>query len=220
MNTFLNHVEARILGSLIEKEKTTPDYYPLTLNALTNACNQKSNRNPIVSFDETAVVRALESLQQKGLTEKIIKADSRVPKYQHSFGSRLDVTLRETAVLCELMLRGPQTTGELRGRADRMYKFRDIHEVEEILSGLMQRTPPLVIKLPRQAGQKERRFAHLLSGEPVIGEMEKIVPDEAATIQVKSENQRIQKLEEELAILRREFEFLKNEFSHLKAQFE
>lgn len=220
MNITLNEVEARVLGCLIEKEKTTPDYYPLTLNALTNACNQKSNRNPLVSLEETAVVRGLESLQQKGLTEKIIKADSRVPKYQHLFGSRLDVTPREAAVLCELMLRGPQTVGEIRGRADRMYKFRDIHEVEEIVTGLMEREPPFVIKLPRQAGQKERRFAHLLSGEPEIQETEKRVSDEVATIQVRSENQRIQKLEEGLAVLRKEFDNLKKAFNNLKSQFE
>jgi uncharacterized protein YceH (UPF0502 family) len=220
MNMILNEVEARVIGCLIEKEKTTPDYYPLTLNALTNACNQKSNRNPVVSFEETSVVRGLESLQQKGLTEKIIKADSRVPKYRHLFGSGLDVTPREAAVLCELMLRGPQTTGEIRGRADRLYKFRDIHEVEEILTGLMEREPPFVIKLPRQAGQKERRFAHLLSGEPEIQETEKSVSEEAATIQVRSENQRIQILEEELAMLRKEFDNLKNEFNDLKSQFE
>ena len=220
MNIVLTDVEARVLGCLIEKEKTTPDYYPLTLNALTNACNQKSNRNPVVSFEETAVVRGLESLQQKGLTEKIIKADSRVPKYQHLFGSRLDVTPRETAVLCELMLRGPQTTGELRGRADRIYKFADIHEVEEILTGLIKRDPPFVIKLPRQPGQKERRFAHLLSGTPEVSEAAQTVSDEAATIKVRSENQRIQKLEEELAMLRTEFDILKSQFNDLKSQLE
>lgn len=220
MDILLNDVEARVLGCLFEKEETTPDYYPLSLNALTNACNQKSNRNPVVSFEETTVVRALERLQQKGLTEKIIKADSRVPKYRHHFVSRLDVTPGEAAVLCELMLRGPQTTGELRGRADRMHKFSNIYEVEGILSGLVERTPPLVIKLPRQAGQKERRYMHLLSGEPEMQEPDHSVPDEAASIQVRNENQRIQKLEEELAILRKEFDTLKNQFNDLKAQLE
>jgi uncharacterized protein YceH (UPF0502 family) len=220
MNILLNDVEIRVLGCLIEKEKTTPDYYPLTLNALTHACNQKSNRNPVVSFEETDVVRALESLKQEGLAEKIFKADSRVPKYQHLFGSRLEVAPREAALLCELMLRGPQTTGELRGRADRMYTFTDIHEVEEILTGLMEREPALVTKLPRQAGQKERRYAHLLSGKPEIRETEKSVPDEAASTQVRSENRRIQELEEELAALRKEFDALKNEFTDFKSQLE
>jgi uncharacterized protein YceH (UPF0502 family) len=220
MNIILNDVEVRVLACLIEKEKTTPDYYPLTLNALTHACNQKSNRNPVVSFEETDIVMRLESLNQKGLTEKIIKADSRVPKYRHLFDTRLDVAPRESALMCELMLRGPQTTGELRGRADRMYQFRDIHEVEEILTGLMEREVPLVTKLPRQAGQKERRYAHLLSGEPEIQEAEKSVPDEAASIQVQSENQRIQKLEEDLSRLRKEFDVLKNEFNDLKSQLE
>jgi uncharacterized protein YceH (UPF0502 family) len=220
MNIILNDVEVRVLACLIEKEKTTPDYYPLTLNALTHACNQKSNRNPVVSFEETDIVMRLESLNQKGLTEKIIKADSRVPKYQHLFDTRLDVAPREAALMCELMLRGPQTTGELRGHADRMYQFRDIHEVEEILTGLMEREVPLVTKLPRQAGRKERRYAHLLSGEPEIQEAEKSVPDEAASIQVQSENQRIQKLEEDLSRLRKEFDVLKNEFNDLKSQLE
>jgi len=220
MNILLNDIEARILGCLIEKEKTTPDYYPLTLNALTNACNQKSNRNPVVSFEETTVVRALDGLQQKGLTEKIIKADSRVPKYQHLFGSTLNVSDRETALLCELMLRGPQTAGELRGRADRMHSFHDIHEVEETLSSLVKRDPPLVTQLPRQSGQKERRFAHLLGGAPEIQEQEKPVPDEAATVQVRNENERILRLEQELADLRREFSALTNSFNELKSQFE
>lgn len=220
MNILLNAVEVRVLACLIEKEKTTPDYYPLTLNALAHACNQKSNRNPVVSFEEADIVRGLESLKQKGLSEKIIKADSRVPKYQHLFGTRLDVAPREAALMCELMLRGPQTTGELRGRADRMYELRDIHEVEEILTGLMEREVPLVTKLPRQAGQKERRYAHLLSGAPEIQDAEKSVPDEAASIQVRSENQRIQKLEEDLSQLRKEFDILKNEFNNLKSQLE
>ena len=220
MDILLNDVEARIIGCLIEKGITTPDYYPLTLNALTNACNQKSNRNPVVSFEETTVVRGLEGLQQKGLTEKVIKADSRVPKYQHSFGDRLNFAPREVAVLCVLMLRGPQTTGEIRGRTERMYQFTNINEVDEVLTGLMEREPPFVIKIPRQSGQKEQRFAHLLSGEPEIREIERALSDEAATVQVQAENDRIQKLEEELASLRSEFDTLRQAFIELKSQFD
>jgi uncharacterized protein YceH (UPF0502 family) len=220
MDILLNDVEARILGCLIEKGITTPDYYPLTLNALTNACNQKSNRNPVVSFEETTVVRGLEDLQQKGLTEKVIKADSRVPKYQHSFGNSLDLSPREVAVLCVLMLRGPQTTGEIRGRTERMYQFTNINEVDEVLTGLMEREHPFAIKLPRQTGQKEQRFAHMLSGEPEIREPERAVSDETAALQVRTENERIQKLEEELATLRSEFDSLRQEFIDLKSQFD
>jgi uncharacterized protein YceH (UPF0502 family) len=220
MDILLNDVEGRIIGCLIEKGITTPDYYPLTLNTLTNACNQKSNRNPVVSFEETTVVRGLESLQQQGLTEKIIKADSRVPKYRHSLDERLDLSPRELAVLCVLMLRGPQTVGEIRGRTERMYKFAHINEVDEVLTGLMERDRPLAVKLVRQTGQKEQRFAHLLSGEPEVRETERSVSEEAAAVQVRAENERIQKLEEELAALRSEFDTLRQAFMELKSQFD
>jgi uncharacterized protein YceH (UPF0502 family) len=216
----LSNIEVRILGCLIEKEMTTPDYYPLTLNALTNACNQKSNRNPVVSYEETSVVRGLESLQEKGLSEKIYKADSRVPKYRHLFKEKLKLSRSTVAVMCVLMLRGPQTIGEIRGRSERMHKFNDLNEVEEILNELMNKEQPMVIRLPRQAGRKENRFMHLLSGEPEIQEPEISVPEEAATKQVRTENDRIAKLENELAALRREFDDLKKEFTDLKSQFE
>jgi len=220
MNILLNEIEARVLGCLIEKAFTTPDYYPLTLNALTNACNQKSNRNPVMSLEETTVVRGLDDLRKKGLSEKVIKADSRVPKYQHLFMSELDLSHSQTAVLCELMLRGPQTKGEIRSRADRMFRFQDLNEVEEILSGLMERDEPMVTLLPRMAGQKERRFMHLFSGEPEIREQDKSLVDESATIQVKAENERIRKLEDELVMLRNEFDEFKKAFTDLKSQFE
>jgi uncharacterized protein YceH (UPF0502 family) len=216
----LSNTEVRILGCLIEKEMTTPDYYPLTLNALTNACNQKSNRNPVVSYEETSVVRGLESLQEKGLSEKIYKADSRVPKYRHLFKEKLKLSRSTVAVMCVLMLRGPQTIGEIRGRSERMHKFNDLNEVEEVLNELMNKEQPMVIRLPRQAGRKENRFMHFLSGEPEIQEPEISVPEEAATKQVRAENDRIAKLENELAALRREFDDLKKEFTDLKSQFE
>jgi uncharacterized protein YceH (UPF0502 family) len=216
----LSNTEVRILGCLIEKEMTTPDYYPLTLNALTNACNQKSNRNPVVSYEETSVVRGLESLQEKGLSEKIYKADSRVPKYRHLFKEKLKLSRSTVAVMCVLMLRGPQTIGEIRGRSERMHKFNDLNEVEEVLNELMNKEQPMVIRLPRQAGRKENRFMHLLSGEPDIQEPEISVPEETATKQVRAENERIAKLENELAALRREFDDLKKEFTDLKSQLE
>jgi uncharacterized protein YceH (UPF0502 family) len=220
MDILLSDIEVRILGCLIEKETTTPDYYPLTLNALTNACNQKSSRYPVVSFEDTTVVRGLDSLREKGLAEKILKADSSVPKYQHSFPEKFSLSDDYVAVLCELMLRGPQTVGEIRNRAGRMYKFEDLQEVEEILKSLMEKEPPMVVKLPRQIGRKESRFMHLFSGEPEITEAEPDVPEEAATVRVRAENERIEKLEQELSALRGEFDALKKEFADLKSQFE
>ncbi len=220
MDILLNDIEVRILGCLIEKGITTPDYYPLTLNALTNACNQKSNRSPVVSYEDTTVVRGLDSLRDKGLVEKIYKADSRVPKYQHSFPQKFNISSDYVVVLCELMLRGPQTVGEIRNRADRMYNFEGLQEVEEILNRLMEKEPPLAVKLPRQAGRKEPRFAHLLSGGPEIMEEEPAVSEETATIRVRAENERIAKLEDEIKAIRREFDKLKEEFISLKSQFE
>lgn len=220
MGIILNSIELRVLGSLIEKGLTTPDYYPMTLNALTNACNQKSNRYPVVSFDETAVVRGLDSLQDKGLTEKIHKADSRVPKYRHSFDSKSDLSQREIAVLCVMMLRGPQTMGELRSRCERMYKFEDLQEVEKVLGGLMDREQPMVVKMPRRAGRKESRYMHMMAGKPVIDNMEKLLPEEPAAIQVRSENERIARLEEELLALRKDFDDFRDEYKSFKSQFD
>lgn len=220
MDITLSDIEARILGCLIEKQITTPDYYPLTLNSLTSACNQKSNRSPVVSFEETTVVRGLDSLRQKGLAEKILKADSRVPKYQHTLHERFTLSNGAVAVLCELLVRGPQTVGELRTRADRMYSFDGLTEVEETLDMLMKREEPLVTKLPRQAGRKEPRFMHLLSGEPSAEELEPAIPEEKAAVLVRAENERIARLEEDLAALRRELDALSTEFRALKAQLE
>lgn len=219
MDIVLSDVEARILGCLIEKKITTPDYYPLTLKALTNACNQKSNRDPVVSYEETTVVRGLTSLQNKGLIEKIYKADSRVPKYRHIFNEKLGLSREKVAVMCVLMLRGPQTGGEVRGRSERLYKFNGLNEVEEVLNGLMSSEEPMVVKMPRQAGRKERRYMHLLSGAPEIKELDVSVPEEAATQQVRAENERIEKLEDEVSGLRKDFNELKNEFINLKSQF-
>jgi uncharacterized protein YceH (UPF0502 family) len=165
----LDHVEVRILGCLIEKDITTPEYYPLTLNALVNACNQKSNRDPVVSWDEDVVAEGIDTLHDKKLVARLTGGSNRVPKYSHRLQETLNLGRREVAILCELMLRGPQTAGELRDRAGRMHRFSDTDEVLSSLNRL-QEFPggELVTQLPRQAGQKEARFAHLLSGEPDI----------------------------------------------------
>src|SRR5579859_7943717 len=162
MDLLLNAAEARVLGSLIEKEITTPDYYPLSLNALLNACNQKSNREPVMELDEDAVRQALHGLQNQRLAGPARGADSRVTKYEHWLGEAFNFSRAETALLCVLLLRGPQTPGELRGRTERMHRFDEISEVLAGLQRLMERTPPLAAVLPRQPGTKESRYAHLL----------------------------------------------------------
>jgi hypothetical protein len=165
MNIILNDVETRVLGSLVEKDVTTPDYYPLSLNALVNACNQKNNRDPVMHLEEDAVQEALSALQDKRLAGPTSSADSRVTKYEHRLQEAFNFTRGETAVLCVLLLRGPQTPGELRGRTERMHRFEDLTEVQSTLQRLMQRDPPLVRVLPRQPGTKESRYKHLLGGE-------------------------------------------------------
>ena len=157
VDMLLNEVEVRVLGSLIEKDITTPDYYPLSLNALVNACNQKSNRDPVMTLDEDAVRDALSSLQEKRLAGPASGADSRVTKYEHRLQEVFNFDRREMAVLCALLLRGPQTPGELRGRTERMYKFEALEDVQSTLQKLMQREPPLAKILPRQPGTKEAR---------------------------------------------------------------
>src|SRR3954467_4278676 len=161
----LTPIETRVLGALIEKDITTPDYYPLSLNALVNACNQKSNREPIMNLDEEAVRHALYSLQVKGFAGPAGGADSRVNKYERRLQEVLNLNRRETAVLCVLLLRGPQTPGELRGRTERLHRFEDLDEVQAPLQRLIEHDPPLAAMLPRQPGTKESRYAHLLSGK-------------------------------------------------------
>ncbi|HLJ50582.1 MAG TPA: YceH family protein [Bryobacteraceae bacterium] len=202
-------VEARVLGSLIEKETTTPEYYPLSLNALVNACNQKSNRDPAVSFDEDTVADALERLRHKGLVLIITGAGSRVAKYGHRLAEKLNLGRRESAILCELLVRGPQTAGELRNRADRMHKFDDLEEVELVL----ERMSELVTKLPRRPGEKEQRYAHLLAGQPQVDAVE-----EHAVAAPRAD--RIGALEAEVAKLQEEIEELKRQFGDFRRQFE
>ena len=166
MDNPLADVDVRILGSLIEKELSTPDYYPLSLNALTNACNQTSNRDPIVHYDEDTVARAIEGLRKRSLVRVVQQSGSRVSKYRHLVNETLGLVSRQTAVLCVLMLRGPQTVGELRTRTERLVRFESLEEVETVLEQLMSRAPsPIAVRLPRQPGQKELRYAHQRAGE-------------------------------------------------------
>src|SRR5688572_9937680 len=161
----LTEAEARVLGSLVEKQLTTPEYYPLTLNALTAACNQKSNRDPVVSYDETTITGAVDSLRDKNLVYLFYGSNSRAVKYKHMVPSVYDLDEAGVAIIAVLLLRGPQTLGELRERTGRLHEFSGVGEVQETLDGLSRRDDPLVVKLERQPGQKEARFAHLLSGE-------------------------------------------------------
>ena len=214
MDFVLDPVEARVLGSLMEKEVTTPEYYPMSLNALVNACNQKSNRDPAVAYDDDTVSDAIERLKPKGLALTITGAGSRVAKYAHRLSEKLNLGRREAAILCELMLRGPQTSGELRNRADRMHKFDDIEEVETVLD----RMGELVTKLPRRLGEKEQRFAHMLSGEPQVGPGEPVVAHGAPAAAPRFD--RVSALESEVAELRGELQELKRQFAEFRKQFE
>lgn len=219
MTIQLNQDEVRVLGCFIEKEMTTPEYYPLTLNALTTACNQKSNRDPVVAFDETTVVRALDRLRHLGLAMQAGDG-GRVPRYKHALSVKLYLEPEELAVLAELMLRGPQTLGELRARADRMHALKSLEEVEIILKHLAERKEPLVMQLPRQPGRKECRYAQLLAGVPEISGEPAAPTVEAATLRVRAENERLAALEAEVAALRAELESLKGLMDEFKAQFE
>lgn len=217
MNLPINEVEVRILGSLIEKELTTPEYYPLTLNSLTNACNQKSNRDPVMALEESDIVRGLDRLRSKGFA-RLSGAGGRVPKYCHSLGEKFAPP--ELAVLAELLLRGPQTLGELRSHSDRMASIADIAAVEEVIKDLEQFEQQLVVLLPRQPGQKEQRYAHLLSGEPQTAVVERQPPPEAARVRVMAENERLAELEVEIAATKEEVAALRRMMEEFKAQFE
>jgi uncharacterized protein YceH (UPF0502 family) len=214
----INATEARILGSLVEKQLTTPEYYPLTLNALVNACNQKNNREPVTSFDEATVTNALENLRDRNLVYVYYGSTSRVPKYKHMLPSVYELEPAEVGVVAVMLLRGPQTLGELRTRTERMHGFDNLGEIQETLDGLMRRDDPIVTKLPVLAGQKEARFGHLLSGEIDVEAFAAAHPTRAA--QTESSNERIAKLEAEVGELRSEVESLKTIFDEFKRQFE
>jgi uncharacterized protein len=216
----LKEIEVRVLGSLIEKDITTPDYYPLSLNALVNACNQKNNRDPVMTLDESAVRDALSSLQEKRLAGPAGGADSRVTKYEHRLQEVFNFDRREIALICVLLLRGPQTPGELRGRAERMYRFEILDDVQSALQRLMERQPPLVAVLSRQPGTKESRYTHLFSGEyiPQAATTPNRSTSELSGIDNDYE-QRIAGLEAAVASLKSEVEELRRLFSEFTGQF-
>jgi uncharacterized protein YceH (UPF0502 family) len=214
MPTILTDIETRVLGSLIEKQVTTPEYYPLTLNALTLACNQKNNRYPVTSYTENQVSDAVETLREKNLAYVFYGSTSRVPKYKHVVPEVMHLSHAEVAVMCVLMLRGAQTLGEIRGNASRLHEFSSLEEVEQTLNGLITRDEALVARLPRQPGQKEGRFAHLLSGEinlEALAESERVA---AAAPPRRSS------LEEKIEALTAEVEKLKEQFEQFRKQFE
>ncbi|MGD2063631.1 MAG: YceH family protein [Nitrospirota bacterium] len=221
MDIQLNPIEARVLGALIEKAVTTPEYYPLTLNGLTAACNQKSNRDPVMALEEKEVVRALDRLRDKGLAVQKTLADARVPKYGHTIEHVIELSPAELAALCVLLLRGPQTPGEVRGRTGRLHEFHGLAEVEATLDGLASRLEgPLVIKMPRQPGRREHRYAHLLCGEVELDEAPVTLPPEPATRAVRADDERIATLEQEVATLREAVAELQRRFAEFARQFE
>ena len=218
MELNLTEIEARVLGALVEKEITTPDYYPLSLNALVNACNQKSNRHPVMTLDEDAVRTALDGLNRRGLAGTASGADSRVTKFEHRLQEAFNFSRPETAVLCVLLLRGAQTPGELRGRGERLYGFEDLDSVHSALQRLMDRQPPLVKVLPRQPGTKESRYAHLLSGDVEAWEVEPAA--QPASTFVSPDSERIARLESEVAALKEEIAALKQQVADFQKKFE
>lgn len=216
MSLQLSSTEVRVLGVLVEKDITTPDYYPLSLNALVNACNQKNNRDPVMDLEEDTVRQALESLQSKRMAGAAGGADSRVTKYEHRLQEVFNFNRSEIALLCVLLLRGPQTLGELRGRTERMYHFDSLDDVQSGLQRLMQREPPLAAVFPRQPGTKESRYMHLFAGDVETAAAETISRDESTP----AGTSKIARLESEIASLRDEINDLKHQFAEFRRQFE
>jgi uncharacterized protein len=210
----LDPVSVRVLGSLVEKESTTPDNYPLTLNALVGACNQTSNRDPVLALDDATVAQAIAELSRRSLVREVYRSDSRAKRYRHLMAETMKLHAAESAVLCVLMLRGAQTTGEIRTRTGRLFEFRDLAHVDVTLQALMTLTEPLVAQLPRRPGQKEVRYAHLLSGEP------QPEATEAAVAADPVESDRITPLEQEVASLRAEVTSLREQFEEFRRQFQ
>jgi uncharacterized protein YceH (UPF0502 family) len=218
VNILLNEMEARVLGALLEKEITTPDYYPLSLNSLVNACNQKSNRDPVMNVDEDSVRDALRTLQDNSLARSVSAVDSRVTKYEHRLQEAFNFDRREAALFCELLLRGPQTTGELRMRAERMHPFDDLSEAQSALLRLMNREPPLVKVFARQPGTKESRYIHLLSGD-----VKRVSSTDGREVPAAPEGEKMDgfsRLSSEMAELRRDVADLKQQFAAFRKQFE
>ena len=224
MGIQLTEIEVRTLGSLIEKDITTPDYYPLSLNALVNACNQKNNRDPVMTLDEDAVRQALSGLQEKRLAGPAGGADSRVPKYEHRLQEVFNFDRREVAVLCVLLLRGAQTPGEVRSRTERMHHFEALDEVQSTLQRLIEREPPLAVMLARQPGTKEARYDHLLADHARAAPSTAQAAAESSMLPGSSSSshdaERLSQLESAIAELRREVAELKQQVAQFRKQFE
>jgi uncharacterized protein YceH (UPF0502 family) len=218
MLTVLSEIEVRVLGSLVEKQVTTPEYYPLTINALMLACNQKNNRNPVTSYSENQVAQAVENLRELNLAYVFYGSTSRVPKYKHVMPEVLHLGPAQLALMCVLLLRGSQTVGELRERASRLYEFSSLEEVEETLNSLISREPETLVKrLPRQSGQKETRFAHMLAGEPPV---ETAAEEQSPRRTASRETDRLSSIQEDVAALKTQMEELRLQFENFKKQFE
>ena len=212
----LTDVEIRVIGALLEKEVTTPDNYPLSLNTLMNACNQTSNREPVVDYDEDTVSRTVEALRKRNLVRAVQQSGSRVMKYRHMMADTMGLEARQAAAMCVLMLRGPQTVGEIKTRTERLADFRSLEDVETTLNELIERQAgALVVRLPRRPGQKELRYAHLLAGDVVVD-----APDVVAPARATPQADRITVLEEGLEELRREVEELRSQLDQFRRQFE
>ncbi len=219
MDQYLTDADVRILGALIEKQVTTPDNYPLSLNALLAACNQSSNRHPVVAYDEDTVLAAVQRLRRASLVRAIQRSDSRVTKYEHIATDTLDLSSNELGLMCVLLLRGPNTIGELRTRTERLAKFESLADVEATLNALIEREKdPLVGRLPRRAGQKEVRYAHLLSGEVAADRID--VHDTAAPLTRQESEDRIAALEQSIADLRSEISDMRQQLQEFRKQFE
>lgn len=214
MLPLLDDIEARVTGALIEKERTTPEYYPLSLNALTNACNQKNNRDPIVAYDEPTVTAALDRLRAKNIAITMTGTGIRVPKFKQNLTGLLNLSPTEIPVVAVLLLRGPQTAGEVRSRTAPMHQFQNLAEVDEVIAALSGRSPdPLVVQLPRRPGQKEVRFMHLLSGPPAAG-------TDGDSPPVVPLDRRIEQLESEVELLKEQLNSLGADLAAFKKQFE
>jgi len=206
----LSAEEQRVLGALMEKSRTTPEYYPLTLNALVSACNQKTSRKPVVNYDESTVIAALDSLRKKGLVSTVTGGSARVTKYKHNFAVVYPVIPAEVTIICLLLLRGPQTPGELNTNAGRMYEFESLEEVQALLDKLASESPAYVLQLPKRPGQKEARYMHLLGGNEMPEDLDVDSGDIATQADLAA---RLSRVESELAALRAEFDKLMQELS-------
>lgn len=219
MDTELSIIETRVIGCLLEKESTTPDQYPLSLNGLTVACNQKSNREPVMQLTESEVQDALDTLASKRLIREESGFGSRVVKYKHRFCntefSELQLSAQERGILCVLFLRGPQTPGELRTRTNRLCEFSDVHQVENCLQGMAEKETSLVVKLPREAGKRESRYAHLFNGEIDLEALQQAASTAASVQSTSADNSRIDALEQTVAALQEEVAMLKQKIEEL-----